>query len=642
MPVIRFCDGSQQVYKHSVSLREIIENKKPNIIRSLIAISVNNSFSNFNTLITEDSSISFISKKDCEALNIIRYSCIQLLNYAAKKTWPSCKIGESEITKSGFYCDIDFENSITEEDFFILENNMKTLIKREYFISHQNISFDHAYEMFKKKSEIYKIHLIKKYINKKNKISLYYHENYFDIDMGMQVFNIKFCKYFKLQKIGGIYWKGDHKNKMLQRIYGTAWSTKKELDKHLSYINELKKRDHRKIGKLLNLYHMQKESPGMIFWHNNGWIIFNELEIFVREKLKEYKYKEVKTPLLIDKSIWQKSGHWDNYQDAIFTTSSENREYCIKPMNCPGHVQIFNCGLKSYRDLPIRMAEFGSCHRNESSGSLHGLMRIRNFTQDDAHIFCTQEQLRYEINNCIKMIYDLYSTFNFKKILVKFSTRPKKRIGDESVWDQAEKDLSDVLIENNLKFEHQEGEGAFYGPKIEFVLQDSLDRNWQCGTIQLDFYLPIRLRSFYIDEHNHQKIPIIIHRAILGSIERFIGILIEEFSGKLPTWLSPIQVVILSITDSHINYVKKIVQHFSDINIRVESDLRNEKIGFKIREHTLRQIPYILICGEKEIKSKKISVRTRNGYNLGIIDIDCFIKKLQKEIFTRSFYQMEE
>lgn len=642
MPVIRFCDGSQQVYKHSISLREIIENKKPSIIKSLIAVSVNNNFLNLDTLITEDSSLLFISKKDHEALNIIRYSCIQLLNYAAKKTWPLCKIGEGNITKNGFYCDIEFQNNFMEKDLFILEKNMKSLVEREYPILNQNISLDEAIALFKEKSEIYKIHLIKKNVNKYNNISIYYHENYFDIGIGMQVFNIKFCKYFKLQKFGGVYWKNNHKNKILQRIYGTAWLSKKELDKHLIYINELQKRDHRKIGKLLDLYHMQEESPGMIFWHNNGLIIFNELEKFVREKLKEYHYQEVKTPLLIDKSIWQKSGHWDNYKDAIFTTLSEHREYCIKPMNCPGHVQIFNSGLKSYRDLPIRMAEFGSCHRNESSGSLHGLMRVRNFTQDDAHIFCTREQIRFEINNCIKMIYDLYSIFNFKKILVKFSTRPKKRIGDESIWDQAEKDLSDVLIENNINFEHQAGEGAFYGPKIEFVLQDSLDRNWQCGTIQLDFYLPTRLNSFYINEYNDRNTPIIIHRAILGSIERFIGILIEESSGNLPTWLSPVQVVILNINKSHIDYTRKLVKYFSDINIRVELDLRNEKIGFKIREHTLRRIPYILICGEKEIKSKKISVRSRNGYDFGIIDINFFIKKLQKEICTRSFYQMEE
>ncbi|CAL4319662.1 threonine--tRNA ligase [Buchnera aphidicola] len=641
MPVIRFCDGSQQVYKHSISLREIIERNKSSIIESLIAISVNNNFANLNTLITEDSSISFFTKQDYEALHAIRYSCIQLLSYAAKKTWPSCQVGEGNITKNGFYCDFYFQNSITEKDLLILQNNMQDLIKREYIISNKDISFDQLCKIFKNKSEIYKIRLLKKYINKKNCISLYYHENHIDIDIGLQVFNIKFCKYFKLQKISGVYWQGDHKNKIFQRVYGTAWSTEQELDKYLNYVHELEKRDHRKIGKFLNLYHMQNESPGMVFWHKNGWIIFNELEKFVQEKLREYKYEEVKTPLLIDKSIWEKSGHWDNYKNAIFTTLSENREYCIKPMNCPGHVQIFNYGLKSYRDLPIRMAEFGSCHRNEPSGSLHGLMRVRNFTQDDAHIFCTKDQVRFEINNCIKMIYDLYNIFNFKKILVKFSTRPKKRIGDDCIWDRAEKDLSDVLIENNLSFEYQKGEGAFYGPKIEFILQDSLGRNWQCGTIQLDFYLPMRLNAFYINKYNDRKHPIIIHRAILGSIERFIGILIEEYSGHLPTWLSPVQVVILSITDKHVEYVKKILKNFSNINIRVEIDLRNEKIGFKIREHTLRRIPYILICGDKEIQSKKVSVRTRNNNNFGTLDLNIFIQKLKKEIFTRSFHQME-
>lgn len=642
MPVIRFCDGSQQVYKHSISLREIIETKKSGIINSLIAISVNDNFANLNTVITEDALISFITKKDHAALNAIRYSCIQLLSYAVKNTWPSCKVGDGQVTKNGFYCDFDFHYSLVEKDLLKLQNNMQNLIKREYIISNTSISFNHAYEIFKNNLELYKIYLLKKHINKKNCVSLYYHERHVDIDIGLQVFNIKFCTHFKLQKVSGVYWKGDHKNKIFQRIYGTAWLSKKELDKHLNYINELEKRDHRKIGKRLNLYHMQNESPGMIFWHKYGWIIFNELEKFVKEKLRKYKYEEVKTPLLIDKSIWEKSGHWDNYKNAIFTTFSENREYCIKPMNCPGHVQIFNYGLKSYRDLPIRMAEFGSCHRNEPSGSLHGLMRVRNFTQDDAHIFCTQDQVRFEINNCIKMIYDLYNTFNFKKILVKFSTRPKKRIGDDIIWDRAEKDLSDVLIENNLDFEYQKGEGAFYGPKIEFVLQDSLDRNWQCGTIQLDFYLPIRLNAFYINQYNDREHPIIIHRAVLGSIERFIGILIEEYSGFLPTWLSPVQVVILSITDKNIPYVKKILKNFSDINIRVEIDLRNEKIGFKIREHTLRRVPYILICGDKETISKKVSIRTRHGYNFGIVDLNIFIQKLQEEIFTRSFCQMEE
>ncbi|WAI11891.1 MAG: threonine--tRNA ligase [Buchnera aphidicola (Macrosiphum albifrons)] len=642
MPVIRFFDGSQQVYEHSVSLIEIIKNKKSSIMKSLIAISVNNHFANLNTLIKEDSFIEFINVKDHKALNIVRYSCAQLLSYAVKNTWPLSHIASSNIIENGFYCDIEFERKISGKELVLLENNMKTLVKKEYDILNKLVSYTEAKKLFQKFFEKYKISLIDKNSNLEKKVSLYYHENYVDIDIGMQVFNIKCCKYFKLQKIGGVYWERNKKNKMLQRIYGTAWTNQKELDKHIHYLNELDKRDHRKIGKFLQLYHMQEESPGMIFWHNKGWIIFNELENFVRLKLKEYKYKEVKTPLLIDKLIWKKSGHWDNYKNSIFTTISENREYCVKPMNCPGHVQIFNSRLKSYRDLPIRMAEFGSCHRNEPSGSLHGLMRVRNFTQDDAHIFCTREQVRSEINNCIKMIYDLYNTFNFKKILVKLSTRPEKRIGTDSLWNESEKDLSDMLVENHLSFEYQLGEGAFYGPKIEFILQDSLNRSWQCGTIQLDFYLPLRLSSFYINEKNERQVPVIIHRAILGSIERFIGILIEECAGNLPTWLSPIQVVIISITDVSSDYVKKLFKKFSELNIRIESDLRNEKIGFKIREHTLRRIPYMLICGEKEISSKKISVRNRHGHDFGMIDVDLFIKKLQKEIITRNFYQMEE
>lgn len=642
MPVIRFCDGSQQVYERSILLIEIIKNKKPSLIKSLVAVSVNNNFSHLNALISEDSFVELISSRDHKSLNIIRCSCVQLLSYAMKNIWPTSKIGSGDITNNGFYCDIDLDNRITEKDLLLLEKNMNILIKQEYDIFNKLTSYDQAINIFKKVNETYKVFFINKKIDINNNISLYYHGDYVDLDIGMQVFNIKFCQYFKLQKIGGVYWEGNKKNKMLQRIYGTAWSSKNELDKHLNYLQELEKRDHRKIGKSLALYHMQEESPGMVFWHNNGWLIFNQLEIFVREKLKKYKYQEVKTPLLIDKSIWEKSGHWDNYKNSIFTTLSEHREYCIKPMNCPGHVQIFNSRLNSYRDLPIRMAEFGSCHRNEPSGSLHGLMRVRNFTQDDAHIFCTEEQVRNEINHCIKMIYDLYSTFNFKKILVKLSTRPKKRIGSNDMWDRSEKDLSDMLIEHKLAFEYQSGEGAFYGPKIEFILQDSLDRNWQCGTIQLDFYLPLRLNSFYINENNERKVPVIIHRAILGSIERFIGILIEECSGDLPTWLSPVQVVIISIFDHSFEYIKNLVKKMSNMNIRVKSDLRKEKIGFKIREHTLHRIPYILICGEKEIKYKKISIRSRSGYNLSMIDINFFIKKLQKEIITRSFYQMEE
>ncbi|AEO07939.1 threonine--tRNA ligase [Buchnera aphidicola] len=642
MPVIRFNDGSQQVYDNAIALIETIKNKNPNIIKSLIAISINNHFSNLNFIIKKDSIINLISKKDDKALDIIRYSCAQLLSYAIKNIWPHGHIAEINISKNGFYCDIDVKDSILIKDLVILENKMKLLIKKEYEIVNKLVSYSQAKKIFQEFNEPYKIFFMDNKINLNKKISLYYHENYVDFDIGMQVYNIKFCNNFKLQKIGGIYWKGNKKNKMLQRIYGTAWSNKTQLEEHLKYLHELDKRDHRKLGKFLELYHMQEESPGMIFWHDKGWIIFNELQNFVRSKLKEYQYQEVKTPLLIDKLIWEKSGHWDNYKNAIFTTLSEHREYCIKPMNCPGHLQIFNNKLKSYRDLPIRMAEFGSCHRNEPSGSLHGLMRVRNFTQDDAHIFCTREQVRTEINDCIKMIYDLYSIFNFKKILVKLSTRPKKSIGTDILWNAAEKDLSDMLIKNHLSFEYQSGEGAFYGPKIEFILQDSLNRNWQCGTIQLDFYLPLRLNSFYINEKNERQIPIMIHRAILGSIERFIGILIEESSGNLPTWLSPVQVVIISISNVDCNYINKLIKQLANINIRVESDLRNEKIGFKIREHILRRIPYIIICGEKEISAKKISVRNRKGETFKMIDVDLFIQKLQKEILTRNFHQMEE
>ncbi|QNS01858.1 MAG: threonine--tRNA ligase [Buchnera aphidicola (Pentalonia nigronervosa)] len=643
MPVIRFCDGSQQVYKHSIPLIDIIKNKQPNLIKSLISISVNNCFSNLDALVFEDSYIELITNENnSQSLNILRCSCIQLLNYAIKIIWPVSKMVCGHVTSHGFYCDIDLDYKILKKDLFLLEKTMNMLIQKKYNILNKMVTYNYAIDFFNNQKEYYKVF----WLNNKKKdhdiISLYHHENYVDLDIGMQVFNIKFCRHFKLQKIGGIYWQKERKNKILQRIYGTAWLNQNDLENHLNYLRELKKRDHRKIGKFLKFYHMQEESPGMIFWHNYGLIIFHELEQFVRDKLKKYEYQEVKTPLLIDRSIWEKSGHWDNYKNSIFTTLSEHHEYCIKPMNCPGHVQIFNSILKSYRDLPIRMAEFGSCHRNEPSGSLHGLMRIRNFTQDDAHIFCTAQQVRNEINHCIEMIYDLYDTFNFKNILVKLSTRPKKRIGSDAIWDKSEKDLSEVLIARKINFEYQPEEGAFYGPKIEFVLQDSLNRHWQCGTIQLDFYLPHRLHACYVSRDNTRETPIIIHRAILGSIERFIGILIEECSGNLPTWLSPVQVVIVSILDNFPEYVKKIAKKMSDINVRVKLDLRKEKIGFKIREYVLHKIPYILICGEKEVQHKKISIRCRNGYNFNMIDVDIFIEQLKKEIITRKFSQMEE
>ncbi|MGL5302799.1 MAG: threonine--tRNA ligase, partial [Aeromonas sp.] len=475
-----------------------------------------------------------------------------------------------------------------------------------------------------------------------DKPGLYHHEEYIDMCRGPHVPNMRHCHHFKLQKMSGAYWRGDSNNKMLQRIYGTAWADKKQLKAYLQRLEEASKRDHRKIGKQLDLYHMQEEAPGMVFWHNDGWTIFRELETFIRGKLKEYDYQEVKGPMMMDRVLWERSGHWEKYAQAMFTTQSENREYAIKPMNCPGHVQIFNQGLKSYRDLPLRMAEFGSCHRNEPSGSLHGLMRVRGFTQDDAHIFCTEEQIMEEVSGCIRMVYDVYGTFGFENIVVKLSTRPEQRIGSDEAWDRAEAALAEALDINGLKYDLQPGEGAFYGPKIEFTLHDCLDRAWQCGTVQLDFALPGRLGAAYVGENNERHVPVMIHRAILGSIERFIGILTEEYAGLFPTWLAPTQAVVMNITDNQADYAVKVAKALNDAGIRAKADLRNEKIGFKIREHTLKRVPFMLVCGDKEVEADKIAVRTRKGTDLGTYPVEEFIALLTQEVQTRGQKKVEE
>ena len=479
---------------------------------------------------------------------------------------------------------------------------------------------------------MYKIQILDENVDKEDQPGLYHHEEYVDMCRGPHVPNMKFCHHFKLMKVAGAYWRGDSDNKMLQRIYGTAWADKKQLKAYLKRLEEAEKRDHRKIGKALDLFHWQEEAPGMVFWHNDGYAIYNELERFVRRKLVEYGYDEVKGPLMMDRSLWEKSGHWDKYAENMFTTSSEHKEYAIKPMNCPGHVQIFNQGLKSYRDLPLRMAEFGCCHRNEPSGALHGLMRVRGFTQDDAHIFCTEEQIQEEVTSCIKMVFDTYQTFGFENISIKLSTRPEQRVGSDEIWDKAEKALEDALNAENLEFDFQPGEGAFYGPKIEFTLHDCLGRAWQCGTVQVDFSMPGRLGATYVAEDNERKTPVMIHRAILGSLERFIGILIEEYAGLLPTWLAPKQVVVMNITDSQAEYVKEVEKKLKELGIRAISDLRNEKIGFKIREHTLKRIPFMLVVGEKEKESGQVAVRTRKGEDLGSVSLDDFIKQIQQTV----------
>ncbi|QWA13599.1 threonine--tRNA ligase [Sodalis ligni] len=642
MPVIPLPDGSQRQSDPPVPPLDVARDTGPGLAKPCIAGRVNGELTDAVDMITEDAQLAIITAKDEAGLEIIRHSCAHLLEHAIKQLWPDTKMAIGPVIDKGFYYDVDLDRTLTQEDIDLLEKRMHELADKDYDVIKEKVSWQQARDVFVARGEQYKVAILDENISHDDRPGLYHHEEYVDMCRGPHVPNMRFCHYFKLQKTSGAYWRGDSNNKMLQRIYGTAWGDKKQLSTYLQHLEEAAKRDHRKIGKQLDLYHMQEEAPGMVFWHNDGWIIFRELEAFVRTKLREYKYQEVKGPFMMDRVLWEKTGHWENYAEHMFTTSSENREYCIKPMNCPGHVQIFNQGLKSYRDLPLRMAEFGSCHRNEPSGSLHGLMRVRGFTQDDAHIFCTEEQVRDEVNNCIKMVYDIYSTFGFENILVKLSTRPEKRIGSDDVWDRSEKDLAAALTENGIAFEFQPGEGAFYGPKIEFTLLDCLDRMWQCGTVQLDFSLPGRLNASYIGENNERLVPVMIHRAILGSMERFIGILTEEYAGFYPTWLAPTQVVVMNITDNQSEYVAKVTERLSAAGIRVKADLRNEKIGFKIREHTLRRVPYMLVCGDKEVEAGKVAVRTRRGTDLGSIDVTEIIEKLQQEIRSRNLHQLEE
>ncbi|CAG9417375.1 threonine--tRNA ligase [Providencia alcalifaciens] len=642
MPVITLPDGSQRQFDHAVSVMDVARDIGAGLAKACIAGRVNGELVDACELIEHDANLSIITSKDDEGLEIIRHSCAHLLGHAIKQLWPNTKMAIGPVIDNGFYYDIDLDYTLTQEDLDKLEKRMLELAKTDYDVVKKRVSWAEARETFVNRGEDYKVEILDQNISQDDRPGLYHHQEYIDMCRGPHVPNMRFCHHFKLQKVAGAYWRGNSDNKMLQRIYGTAWADKKQLAAYLLRLEEAAKRDHRKIGKQLDLYHMQEEAPGMAFWHNDGWTIFRELETFVRTKLKSYNYQEVKGPFMMDRVLWERTGHWENYKDAMFTTSSENREYCVKPMNCPGHVQIFNQGLKSYRDLPLRMAEFGSCHRNEPSGALHGLMRVRGFTQDDAHIFCTEDQILGEVTSCIEMIYDVYSTFGFEKIVVKLSTRPEKRIGTDDMWDTAEADLANALKSKGIEFEYQPGEGAFYGPKIEFTLYDCLDRAWQCGTVQLDFFLPGRLNASYVGENNERITPVMIHRAVLGSLERFIGILTEEYAGFFPTWLAPQQVVVMNITDSQADYVQELVSKLQSVGIRAKADLRNEKIGFKIREHTLRRVPYMLVCGDKEVESGKVSVRTRRGKDLGSLDVNEFMTKLLEEIRSRQLNQMEE
>ena len=642
MPIITLPDGSQRQFAHSVSVMDVAADIGPGLAKACIAGRVNGELVDACELIEADVSLAIITAKDEEGLDILRHSCAHLLGHAIKQLWPQTKMAIGPVIDNGFYYDVDLDRTLTDEDLAALEERMLALVAKDYDVIKKKVSWQEARDVFEARGESYKVEILDQNIARDDQPGLYHHEEYIDMCRGPHVPNMRHCHHFKLLKMSGAYWRGDSNNKMLQRIYGTAWADKKQLKAYLQRLEEAAKRDHRKIGKQLDLYHMQEEAPGMVFWHNDGWTIFRELETFIRGKLKEYDYQEVKGPFMMDRVLWERSGHWEKYAQAMFTTQSENREYAIKPMNCPGHVQIFNQGLKSYRDLPLRMAEFGSCHRNEPSGSLHGLMRVRGFTQDDAHIFCTEEQIMEEVSGCIRMVYDVYGTFGFENIVVKLSTRPEQRIGSDEMWDRAEKALAEALELNGLKYDLQPGEGAFYGPKIEFTLHDCLDRAWQCGTVQLDFALPGRLGATYVGENNDRHVPVMIHRAILGSIERFIGILTEEYAGLFPTWLAPTQAVVMNITDNQADYAVKVAKALNDAGLRAKADLRNEKIGFKIREHTLKRVPFMLVCGDKEVEAGKIAVRTRKGADLGTYPVEELIALLTQEVQTRGQKKVEE
>ena len=632
MPIITLPDGSTRAFDNAVSIMDVANDIGPGLAKATIAGKINGELADACDLITEDAQLQIITARDDAGLEIIRHSCAHLIGHAIKQLFPDVKMAIGPTIDNGFYYDVDMDHSLTHDDLVKIEKRMVELAKTSYDVVKKVGSWQTARDTFVERNETYKMQILDENIGQDETPALYVHEEYVDMCRGPHVPNMRFCQHFKIMKVAGAYWRGDSDNKMLQRIYGTAWADKKQLKAYLNRLEEAEKRDHRKIGKTLDLFHWQEEAPGMVFWHNDGWSIYTELEGFIRKKLTQYDYQEVKGPLMMDRSLWEKSGHWDKYSANMFTTESEKREYAIKPMNCPGHVQIFNQGLKSYRDLPLRMAEFGCCHRNEPSGALHGLMRVRGFTQDDAHIFCTEEQILEEVSGCIKMVYDTYETFGFEKIVVKLSTRPEERVGSDEMWDKSEAALAEALAANDIEFQYQPGEGAFYGPKIEFTLHDCLDRPWQCGTVQLDFSMPGRLGSTYVAENGERKVPVMIHRAILGSLERFIGILTEEYAGHFPTWLAPTQAVILNITDKQSDYCQKIANKLKESGIRVKPDLRNEKIGFKIREHTLKRVPYMLVVGDKEMEAGEVAIRTRKGDDLGKMSIDEFLVKVGQDI----------
>ena len=635
MPVITLPDGSARTYSQPVTVMDVATDIGPGLAKATIAGRINGLRVDASDPITEDAELTIITAKDEDGLEIIRHSTAHLLGHAIKQLWPNVKMAIGPTIENGFYYDVELEHMLSDDDIQKLEARMLELAKTDYDVVKKSVSWQEAHAVFEQRGEPYKLEILERDIPKDAQPGLYHHQEYIDMCRGPHVPNMRFCHHFKLMRVSGAYWRGDSDNTMLQRIYGTAWADKKQLKAHLHFLAEASKRDHRKLAKKFDLFHIQEEAPGMVFWHPKGWSVYTAIEQYMRDVQRHNGYREIKTPMVVDRSLWQRSGHWDKFRENMFTVESEARDYAVKPMNCPCHVQVFNQGLKSYRDLPLRLAEFGSCHRNEASGTLQGLMRVRGFVQDDAHIFCSEAMIQDEVSIFTDLLFEVYRDFGFSDVIIRLSTRPEQRVGSDEVWDKAEKALSDALDAKGLQWQLLPGEGAFYGPKIEFSLKDCLGRVWQCGTIQVDFSMPGRLDAQYVAEDGSRQTPVMLHRAILGSFERFIGILIEEYEGAFPVWLAPEQAVVLNITDSQSHYAEKIAISLQNKGFRASSDLRNEKIGFKIREHTIQRIPYLLVVGDQEVANDTVSVRTRDGNDLGSMTLNDFAERLAQDIANK-------
>ncbi len=634
MPVITLPDGSQQEFEAPVTVAEVAARIGAGLARAAVAGKVDGRVVDTSYVIEHDAEVRLLTERDPEGLEVIRHSAAHLMAHAVKELYPEAQVTIGPVIENGFYYDFSFKRPFTPEDVEAIEAKMKELARRDFPVQRVVVDRPEAVRLFRDMGEDYKAEIIAG-IPKEEAVSLYRQDGFIDLCRGPHVPSTGRLKAFKLMKVAGAYWRGDPSNEMLQRIYGTAWPDEKALKAYLHRLEEAERRDHRRLGRELDLFHFQEEAPGMVFWHEKGWLIYQEVEGYMRGLLRARGYQEVNTPQLVHRSLWEKSGHWQNFGHMIFTVHAEEREYAIKPMNCPCHIQIYNQGLKSYRDLPLRLAEFGSCHRNEPSGTLHGLMRVRNFVQDDAHIFCTEDQIQDEVSKLIDLVFKVYGDFGFDDVIVRLSTRPEQRVGSDEIWDKAEAALERALNSKGLDWELDPGEGAFYGPKVDFSLKDTLERVWQCGTIQVDFSMPARLGAEYVAEDGSRQVPVMLHRAILGSLERFIGILIEEYAGRFPAWLAPVQAAVLTITERQNDYAAEAAKFLENQGFRARADLRNEKIGLKIREHTLQRIPYLLVVGDREVDNRTLAVRTRGGKDLGSLSWEAFAQRLSEDVARR-------